>query len=155
MARLAGYGIEVELPQRFEGRIFRRSPSDGARAYQVAQFATFPLPPNVPDFGGSVTPTMSPTDVFAVLFEYGPESVGKALFVARGIPLSLTTDHFFPFLLKRGVGGQSGVQRFFTAENRPFTFYAVLGSHVLRPRLVPEVNALLRQITITPKVSVG
>jgi hypothetical protein len=93
---------------------------------------------------------MSATDVFAVLFEYGPESLGKALFAANGIPRSLTIHQFFPFLLRRGVGGQSGTQWFFTDANRPFSFYAVLGSHVLRSQLLPEVNGLLRQITITP-----
>jgi hypothetical protein len=155
MARLAGHGIQAELPRRFEGRIFTRSTSDGAVAHPIAHFATFPLPPNVADFGGNVTPTMSPTDVFAVLFEYGPESLGKALFVYNGIPLSITIDQFFPFLLRRGVGGQSGTQWFFTEGNRPFTFYAVLGSHVLRPQLVPEVNSLLRQITITPNARFG
>jgi hypothetical protein len=155
MARLAGYGIQVVLPRRFEGRIFTRSPTDGSRAYPVAHFATFPLPAEVPDFGGGVTLTMSPTDVFAVLFEYGSESLGKALFAAQGIPPSLTIDQFFPFLLRRGAGGQSGTQWFFTEGNRPFTFYAVLGSHVLRPQLVPEVNTLLQQITVNPYASVG
>jgi hypothetical protein len=150
MALLSGHGIRVELPTGFEGRIFRRTPVGGSVAYPVAQFATFPLTGNVADFGGSVTVGMSATDIFAVLFEFGPESVGKALFNSEAIPSALTADQFFPYLLRRGVGGQSGTQRFFTESGRPFTFYAVLGSHALRSQLVPQVNSLLRQIAIEP-----
>ena len=34
--------------------------------------------------------------------------------------------------LRRGLPGQSGTQWFFTEAGRPFSFYAVLGSHALR-----------------------
>jgi hypothetical protein len=155
MARLCAHGIDVDLPRRFEGRIFRRRSAAGATAYPVAHFATFALPPNVADFGGGITAGMGANDVFVVLFEYGPESLGTALFATSGIPASLRCEQFFPYLLRRGVGGQSGTQWFFTENGRPFTFYAVLGSHVLRPKLVPEVNSLLNQIRIAPPSQVG
>ena len=150
MTLLSGHGIRVDLPAGFEGRIYQRTPMGGSAAYPVAQFATFPLPADVADFGGGVTVGMAATDIFAVLFEYGPESVGKALFSSKKVPSTLTVDQFFPYLLRRGVGGQSGTQRFFTEAGRPFTFYAVLGSHALRPQLVPHVNTLLSQIAIAP-----
>lgn len=148
MAALAAYGISADLPSRFEGRIFRRATNGGSRAHPVAQFATFPLPSDAGDFGGTATPTMGPEDIFAVLFEYGPESAGSALFAARGIPASLASDQFQPIMLRRGVAGQSGTQWFFTENGRPFTFYAVLGSHARRVALVPQVNALLAGIRI-------
>ena len=46
-------------------------------------------------------------------------------------------------ILRRGIPGQSGTQWFFTESGRPFSFYAVLGSHAQRPALVPHVNTLL------------
>jgi len=52
--------------------------------------------------------------------------------------------------LRRGLGGQSGTQRFFTEADRPFSFYAVLGSHVLRTSLAPKVNALLSSMSLSP-----
>ena len=155
MARLAAHGIAVDLPAPFEGRIFRRSSADGATAYPVAHFATFPLPVHAADFGGGVTAGMRPDDIFAVLFEYGPESLGTALFAAQGLPTTISDDQFLPYLLRRGIGGQAGTQWFFTEAGRPFTFYAVLGSHVLRPALAPKVNGLLRQITIEPAAGTG
>lgn len=155
MAVVAAYGIQVTLPPRFEARIYRRSPGGGAAGHPIAHFGTFPLPQAIPDFGGGVTQNMGPDDVFAVLFEYGPESLGTALFAARGIPAFLGIDDFYPFLLRRPAGGQSGTQWFFTEQGRPFTFYAVLGSHVRRPVLVPEVNQLLQQISISPRPAGG
>ena len=98
---------------------------------------------------------MGPDDIFAVLFEYGPESVGKALFARQGMQQSLGTDDFRTMLLRRGLGGQSGTQWFFTEAGRPFTFYAVLGSHARRNILVPRVNALLAALSVSPQPLVG
>jgi hypothetical protein len=151
MARLRAHGIDAMLPDGFEGRIFVRPQTGDTVAYPVAHFATFPLPTEVADFGGGAVTLMGPNDIFAVLFEYGPESVGKALFARQGMQRSLTADDFRPTLLRRGLGGQSGTQWFFTEAGRPFTFYAVLGSHVRRGTLVPQLNTLLSVLTVSPQ----
>jgi hypothetical protein len=117
-------------------------------AYPVAQFATFPLPDDIGDFGSGAVTLMSPQDVFACLFEYGPESVGTALFSQQGRPAALAPDDFSPVRLRRGLVGQSGTQWFFTEAGRPFSLYAVLGSHALREALVPRVNALIASLTV-------
>ena len=104
----------------------------------------------VADFGGGAVTLMGPDDIFAVLFEYGPESVGRRLFDRQGMPRSLTTADFRTIVLRRGLGGQSGTQWFFTEAGRPFTLYVVLGSHARRGALVPRVNELIRTIAISP-----
>jgi hypothetical protein len=149
VARLRAHGIEVTLPDGFEGRIFVRPQGPAATSYPVAHFATFPLPADVADFGGGAVTLMGPLDIFAVLFEYGPESVGMALFARQGMQRSLTPSDFAPTLLRRGLGGQSGTQWFFTEAGRPFTFYAVLGSHARRGVLVPQLNTLLAALTVS------
>jgi hypothetical protein len=154
MAWLTGAGVSVSLPRGFEGRIFQREAADGAVTYPVAHFATFPLPADTADFGGGVPATMGPTDIFAVLFQYGPESLGQALFARPGLPRTLSPDHFQPYTLRRGAAGQSGTQWFFTENGKPFTFYAVLGSHALRATLVPRVNVLLSGISVVPPAPV-
>jgi hypothetical protein len=132
VARLRAHGIEAVLPDGFEGRIFVRPQSPDMASYPVAHFATFPLPANVADFGGGAVTLMGPNDIFAVLFEYGPESVGKALFARQGMQRSLTPRDFRPTLLRRGLGGQSG-------------------SHARRGVLVPQVNTLLTALTVNPQ----
>jgi hypothetical protein len=151
MTTLQAHGIEARLPNGFEGRIFIRPRLADEITYPVAHFASFPLPNQVGDFGGGAVTLMGPNDIFAVLFEYGPESVGTRLFERQGMPRSLSIDNFRPNLLRRGIGGQSGTQWFFTESQRPFTFYAVLGSHVRRSALVPQVNTLLSSLLVSPQ----
>jgi hypothetical protein len=150
MTTISAHGIVAPLPEGFEGRIFVRPAPPGATTYPVAQFATFPIPDDVGDFGSGAVNLMRPDDVYATLFEYGPESVGTALFAQQGRPHDLKARDFSTITLRRGIAGQSGTQWFFTEAGRPFSFYAVLGNHALRRVLVPRVNALLQQLTISP-----
>jgi hypothetical protein len=150
MAWLRAQGLSANLPGGFEGRIFQRIGNAGAQTYPVAHFATFAIPAGTADFGGGVPVAMRPTDIFAVLFQYGPESLGKALFARAGMPRTLSPEHFQPYTLRRGAPGQSGTQWFFTENGKPFTLYAVLGSHALRASLVPKLNVLLSGISVAP-----
>jgi hypothetical protein len=149
VATLSAHGIEAPLPGGFEGRIFVRTAVARESTYPVAHFATFSLPADVADFGGGAVTLMGPDDIFAVLFEYGPESVGRRLFARQGMPRSLGVGDFRTYLLRRGLGGQSGTQWFFTEAGRPFTLYVVLGSHARAPALVPRVNSLIGPMTIS------
>ena len=151
MATIGAHGIVARLPTGFEGRIFVR-PSSLGSTYPVAQFGTFPLPDDIGDFGSGAVNLMGSEDVFATLFEYGPESLGTALFARQGRPGSFSPEDFSPIVLRRGLAGQSGTQWFFTEAGRPFSFYAVLGSHLLRDRLVSQVNTLLSSLALSPVV---
>ena len=149
MSTIVAHGITARLPDGFEGRIFVRPRALGL-TYPVAQFGTFPLPDEIGDFGSGAVNLMGPEDVFATLFEYGPESVGTALFARQGRPTVFSPDDFSPIVLRRGLVGQSGTQWFFTEAGRPFSFYAVLGSHQRREMLVPRVNALVTSFALVP-----
>ena len=145
---MQAHGIGAGLPSGFEGRIFRRQGNGIEVTNAVAQFATFALPDEVGDFGGGAVHLMGGDDIFAVLFEYSTESVGARLFAHQGIPRQLTGADFQPQVLRRGLTGQAGTQWFFTESGRPFTFYAVLGSHARRSVLVPRVNQLLAGLNV-------
>jgi len=147
---LRAHGITAPLPDGFEGRIFVRATVGAESTYPVAHFATFALPADVGDFGGGAVDLMGVDDIFVALFEYGPESRGRALFAREGMPRSLAPSDFRPYVLRRGLGGQSGTQWFFTESNRPFTLYVVLGSHARRGVLVPRVDALLGSLAVAP-----
>jgi hypothetical protein len=152
-AVLQAHGIAAPLPAGFEGRIFVRPATAGESTYPVAHFATVALPADVGDFGSGVVNLLGPDDIFACLFQYGPESLGTALFARQGMPRSLTPSDFHTTVLRRGLGGQSGTQWFFTEAARPFTLYVVLGSHVRRAALVPRVNDLIGSVAISPPVA--
>ena len=148
MATIDAYGIAASLPGGFEARIFVRPSSGNEIARPVAQFATFAMPAAVGDFGGGAVTLMGPDDIFCTLFEYGPEALGTPLFRRSGMPRSLGPADFLPYVLRRGLGGQSGTQWFFTESDRPFTLYVVLGSHARRATLVPRVNLLLEGLVV-------
>jgi hypothetical protein len=150
VAILRAHGIEAPLPSGFEGRIFTRLSIGTEVPRPVAHFATFALPVEVGDFGGGAVNLMGASDIFAALFEYGPESLGRQLFARQGLPRSLAPTDFRPYVLRRGLGGQSGTQWFFTESGRPFTLYVVLGSHLQRSALVPRVNDLIGHVAISP-----
>jgi hypothetical protein len=152
VTRLSGSGISVDLPADWEGSIdgggFPQL-ADGARKPTVLHAGSFPLPPGRGSFGSGATDLMNTDDIFIVLFEYGPDSVGTPLFQAQGMPRALSSSDFDREALQHALPGQSGLQRFFTEAGRAFCLYVVIGSHIDRSDLVPRVNQVLETIAIT------
>ena len=149
MTRLSGEGIKVDLPPGWEGAIGRSSElEDGAVRNVVAHFASFPLPPRRGDFGGGAVDLMQPDDALVVLFDYGASAVGSALFAFEGLP-TIDARDFDRDILQKSIRGQSGVQRFFTVSGRAFCLYVVVGSHIDRAEILPEVRRLLDSVRIT------
>jgi hypothetical protein len=148
---LEGGGISVEVPTGWEGSISDgrfKLLSDGARDPTVLHISSFPLPAERGSFGSGAVELMNSADVLMVLFEYQRESVGTPLFSASGIPRNLRPDMFDRNALQRTLAGQSGLQQFFTHQSRAFCLYVVLGSHLDRADLVPEVNGVLESLEI-------
>lgn len=146
--QLAAHGLNVALRPGWEGRILRRhTETEHETTYSVVHLATFPLPEARGDFGAGVTELMRSPDIFVVLFEYGPESLGSPMFRAEGIP-RLTADQFSSTRLQRPLPGQLGCQLFFTEGDRPFCLYVVAGSRAYLPRIVGEVNVVLEGLEI-------
>jgi hypothetical protein len=149
MTVLASEGISVDLPSGWEGVIGRTTElEDGSIRNVVAHFASFPLPARRGDFGGGAVDFMTAQDAFVVLFEYGREAAGTALFAAEGLP-AIESGHFDRTVLQRPMPLQSGVQRFFTAAGRAFCLYVVVGSHVDRAEVLPAIRQLLATLSIT------
>jgi hypothetical protein len=122
VTRLAGRGIRVDLPAGWEGEIDDGLSllSDGSTRPTTVHLANFPLPGERGDFASAALQVMRPGDALVVLFEYGPESAGTALFSHEGIPGPLTPGDFDRDALQRPMPGMSGLQRFFTHRGRAF-----------------------------------
>lgn len=152
MTRLTGSGVSVDLPTSWEGSIDGGGfplLADGARQPTVLHAGSFPLPAGRGSFGSGATDLMNTDDIFIVLFEYGPDSVGTPLFQSQGMPRTLSPNEFDRDALQHALTGQSGLQRFFTERGRAFCLYVVIGSHIDRTDLVPQVNQVLATIQIT------
>jgi hypothetical protein len=148
MARLQQEGMEIDLPTGWEGRIFARPPRPGERTNHLLHAANFALPGDAGDYGGGAVELMRTGNIFVSLVDFGPESANTPLFAHQGLPLPIRTDQFDPNTLQRTLPGQSGTQLFFTAGGRGYCLYIVLGSHLLRGRLVPVVNDALRTLRL-------
>jgi hypothetical protein len=145
--QLAAYGVAVAVPSGWECRILRRAAAVAEQTHTVVHMANFALPEQRDDFGSNLTHAMRARDVFVVLFEYGPESRGKQLFAAEGVP-TLTPDMFGPRRLQRPLPGQIGCQRFFTASDRPFCLYVVAAKPTSVADMTAEVNHGLEGLEI-------
>ena len=73
MATIGAHGITARLPDGFEGRIFVRPATVGV-TYPVGQFATFPIPDDIGDFGSGAVTLMGPSDVFATCSSTAPRA---------------------------------------------------------------------------------
>ena len=151
---LRGHGIEIDLPDGWEGRIFRRR--HGAPTLHAGSFA---LPASDGEFGTHATARMPRGAAFLTLTEYhagnGLEP-GRGLFKSRKLPLPLHHDRFHPNTLLVARRGQSGFQHFFTMGNRPFCLYAVIRGDGRRlgaagHRHLDGVNGVLRSLRIAPR----
>ncbi|HEX5096500.1 MAG TPA: fasciclin domain-containing protein [Acidimicrobiia bacterium] len=167
MARLTAHGFTLDVPAGWDARIYKRPAAGevaatdtdgppappGAATHAVVHVATIPMPPDMGDFGSAGLDQLGRDDAFIVVFDHGPEAVGKALFGREGMPRLLEPGDFDSKTLQRALPGQSGVQSFFTESGRACCLYVVLGAHANSRRIVPRVNAVLADLQIEPEVA--
>jgi hypothetical protein len=146
--KLSRSGLEIDLPDGWDGRIFRREAEAGVTTRQTLHAANFALPPNLGDYAASAVERMQPGDVLIALIEFDPASAGRALFGHDGMPAVLGADAFSPTAMPRAVPGRTGAQYFFSSGGRAFCLYVVLGSHAERAAMLPMVNAVLGTIKV-------
>jgi hypothetical protein len=143
--RLESHGISLEVPVGWEVRFTgpARRLDDGGTSHPYLHAANFALPAHRAPFGSGVVGEMGPSDAFAALLEYSPQSAATPLFGARGVPVRLQGGDFSASTLQRTLRGQSGFQRFFHVAGRAFCLYAVLGGRAAHRRGLVELNDLL------------
>ena len=149
--RVAAHGIAVDLPDGWEGRIFRRRHGD-----PTLHAGTFALPHDDGEFGTRSTGRMPAGATFVTITEYRPGDglvPGRGLFAHRGIPLPIPRSRFRASQLLVARRGQRGFQHFFTEGGRPFCLYAVIHEpHVGAARAdVAAVNDVLGSLSVEPR----
>lgn len=161
---LRAHGLSVAVPRGWDARIFRRTesivtspatgewgapiPQSGVTA-PVVHVANFALPEGRGDYGSGAVDRMGASHAFVALVEFGPESVGSALFSTKGVP-KLRSGEFSGTTMQRPFPQMGGAQRFFVASGRAFCCYAVVGSLMRRTSLVAAINGALAGVTVDP-----
>jgi hypothetical protein len=152
--RLAAHRIEVELPDGWDGRIYR--PGGGA---PVLQAASFGLPASDGDFGSGATGLMPAGGAFLALKEYVPDrhlQPGHGLFAAQSLELPIDPRRFHPRALQVGRIGQAGMQHFFTTAGRPFCLYAVISTpHARSAHLASAADRVAELSRVASSLTIG
>ncbi len=148
MPKLTRSGVEIDLPDGWDGRIYRREAEEGAVTRRAMHAANFALPPNLGDYAVRAIEGMEAADTLVVLLEFDPDSAGQGLFKNEGLPTEMGPDDFSPTAMPRAVPGRTAAQWFFSLGGRAFCLYVVLGSHLERASLLPLANRVVRTIRV-------
>lgn len=135
--RIEAHGIAVEVPDGWEARIFRHPGGE-----PTLHAGSFPLPHSDGEFGSRATAAMPSGAAFLALTEYRPDRElrpGTGIFASPAPPSALADGDFHPRTLLIARAGQEGLQRFFTAQGRPFCLYVV--RHAPREQTAHEAAA--------------
>jgi hypothetical protein len=146
--KLTRSGVEIDLPDGWDGRIYRREAEEGAVTRRAMHAANFALPPNLGDYAVDAVERMQAEDMLVVLLEFGPDHADQGLFADEGLPTELGPDDFSPTAMPRAVPGRTAAQWFFSSGGRAFCLYVVLGSHRERASLLPLANTVVRTIRV-------
>lgn len=146
MERLAGLGLGVDLPDGWDGRIYRRA-NELAGERRALHAANFAMPQAWGDYGSGVTELMERDGVFVTLVEFSPDNASTGLFRHQGLP-QITADAFVPGGMPKAIPGQAGAQFFFSLGERAFCLFVVLGSYGARADLVPQVEEVLKTLSV-------
>jgi len=144
---VAGHGIVAAPSRGWDVRIFRRRAEAPETTHAILHAATFAMPAIVGDYGDGAVQRMSPADVFVALCEFHPSSAGAALFAAPR-PGPFAPGDFSRTALQHAMGGQAGLQRFFSDHGRAWCLYVVIGSYDDRVRLTSKANQLIAGIEV-------
>ncbi len=148
MEKLTRSGVEIELPDGWDGRIYRREAEAQAVTRRALHAANFALPPNLGDYAVGAVERMEIGDVLVVLLEFDPASAGQGLFRNEGLPVGLGPGDFSPGAMPRAIPGRTAAQWFFSLEGRAFCLYVVLGSHSGRAAMLPLVNQVVETLKV-------
>ena len=148
MQTLSRSGLQIDLPDGWDGRIYQRAAEPGVVTRRALHAASFALPPGLGDYATAAVDMMSAADVLVSVIEFDPASANTGLFRSQGVPAALGPDDFSPSAMPRAVPGRSASQYFFSTGDRAFCLYVVLGSHAQRAALVPLVNAVVRTLQL-------
>jgi hypothetical protein len=147
VTRLTAEGLAVDVPPGWDARIFRRVAAGPETTHAVLHVANFALPPAA-DYGDGAVQKMGPGHVLICLVEFHPSSTASALFVSTGLPLPLSPADVSRTTLQRAVGGQGGIQRFFSETGRAWSLYVVVGGIDNRVQLVSLANSVASSIEV-------
>jgi hypothetical protein len=143
---VSGYGLSIQLPAGWNGRIYRTSPSDAI----TLEAATVPLAPTGDGSFEQTEQTMGADDAYIRLSDIGapPPYLGKE-HTWQKVTLPISVD---AASVQRYVEGQSlpaNIVRPLVIKNRAITVYVGFGSSPSAASM-KQVNQVLSSLSVAP-----
>jgi len=150
---IEGFGISVDLPEGWEGRIFMDPDSQEEVGFKpVMHCANFQLVADNSNFAQGIIQTMGGGDSLLALVEYDASLVKSALFTSGHWPPILAAadlkPNAFPGTRPDGLGAN---QNFTNVSGRAFCAYCVVGSQGDGTFDVEELNVVVGSIAVLPE----
>jgi hypothetical protein len=141
----AAYGVSVDLPSGWTGRIYNEQPAESPKVY--LQFANFALPDLDDDLATNAARVMPSDGVIASLFEVDSTGGPPVTDMSDGVRLS---ERDFGGSIE-GVAPDHAVARvFLQTEHRTFMLLAQFGERPVPPDVLEELNAVLATLDVKP-----
>jgi hypothetical protein len=140
---LESHGLIIEIPEGWDGRIYRRPES-----LAICQVANFAIALDADDFGGTTAGVLPSGGVFATLFENDPAFANSGMYEPRGLPLPLDSERLTSSALVQGLPGQAGLQHFFSENDRAFMLHVIVSVTTVYRGLIDSLSATLATLKV-------
>lgn len=148
---LSQYGISVDLPSGWEGRIFMPPPpDDGGRVSPRLHAGNFSIWANRSDFAQGLVQDMDQDGALIAVVEYGPDLVNTLRFspgVLLPVFLSDLSYGTFPGTHPPHVAAH---QQFVTVSNRALCLYVAMSMEGETIARLSELNSVVVTISVVP-----
>jgi hypothetical protein len=146
---LDSYGIGIDLPATWEGRIFILPPDPDLRHLPIVHAGNFSLPTDQSSYGTEAILQMGGHGAFLALVEYGPNMLGRGDFARSSLPLPIAGKQLRPSAIHMTRSDLVGYQGLFNQSGRPFSLQLVLGTKGDFTTSLAEANEVLLSLTVS------
>jgi hypothetical protein len=143
------YGISVDLPDSWEGRIWAPGyPSLDAVPGPALHAGSFELPADDGTLGNAACRIMTTSDVFFAFTGVGRELANVGIYAQNGLDSPLSPSDFNPTASFDPVVGISFVERFLTVGTWAFVLFVACGTLALTESGLDQLRAVLATVTV-------
>jgi hypothetical protein len=151
MGILSGHGLWIEVPPRWEGRIFTPTLPAPAVNLPILHLTDTVMSMERSTYAPELAARAGGGGTLVALVEFESRLADRGLYAAQGLQLPLRRDRFEARALQLPDPAQEGHQRFFSQGGRAFCLYVVLGVGRGAEARLRTVNRALATLRVSPQ----
>jgi hypothetical protein len=145
---LAAFGISIDLPEKWEGKIFMYEPEPDFLVFPIVHAGNFSLPNDENTFGTLSMLKIRGRGAFLALVEQDPALAARPDFAAERLRLPIAMEDLDPARLPRRQPNLLGYQALFHSEGRPFVLQLMIGSREDTEANLASTNEVLSSLAM-------